>query len=105
MEITRRSFGLAALGGALLPALPAGSKEPPAGAQVPSVYRMKVGTYEVTVLNDGWLPIKVEMFSGDQAAAEKAMQAAFCRKMWGRPSQPMAYQYWRQARSGRYGHV
>ena len=80
MEITRRSFGLAALGGALLPALPAGSKEPPAGAQVPSVYRMKVGTYEVTVLNDGWLPIKVEMFSGDQAAAEKAMQAAFLPK-------------------------
>ncbi len=80
MGITRRSFGLAAASAALLPALPARAKEAPAGAQVPGVYRMKVGTFEVTVLNDGWLPIETKMYSGDQAEAEKMLQAAFLPK-------------------------
>ena len=71
MEITRRSFGLAAAGAALLPALPAAAKEAPAGAQVPGVYRMKVGTYEVTVLNDGWLPIDAILYCGDKPRREK----------------------------------
>jgi hypothetical protein len=53
MSLTRRSFGLAAVGGALLPTLPAAAKVPPAGAQAAGVYRVKVGTVEVTVLNDG----------------------------------------------------
>ncbi len=53
MNITRRSFGLAALGGMLLPVLPAIAKAPFAGSQAAGVYRLKVGGFEVTVLNDG----------------------------------------------------
>jgi len=68
MAITRRSFGAAALGGALLPALPVSAKEEPAGTQVAGVYRLKVGTYEVTVLNDGWAPLKTELWSGERMA-------------------------------------
>jgi glyoxylase-like metal-dependent hydrolase (beta-lactamase superfamily II) len=77
MEITRRSFAAASLGGVLLPTLPAGAKEAPAGAQVAGTYRLKVGTYEVTVLNDGWAPLKAELWSGDAAGAEKLLHAAF----------------------------
>lgn len=77
MEITRRSFGLAALGGALLPALPAAAREAPAGAQVASVYRLKVGAYEVTVVNDGWVGLETKMWSGDPAGAEKLLHDAF----------------------------
>jgi glyoxylase-like metal-dependent hydrolase (beta-lactamase superfamily II) len=80
MEITRRSFGLAAAGAALLPALPvipAAAKEAPAGAQVAGVYRLKVGNYEITVLNDGWAPLKTELWSGDPAGAEKLLHAAY----------------------------
>ncbi len=77
MDITRRSLGLAALGGALLPAFPAAAKETPAGAQVAGVYRLKVGNYEVTVLNDGWAPLKTELWSGDPAGAQKLLKAAY----------------------------
>jgi glyoxylase-like metal-dependent hydrolase (beta-lactamase superfamily II) len=77
MALTRRSFGLAALGGALLPAFPAAAKEAPAGTQVAGVYRLKVGSYEITVLNDGWLPIESKNYSGDPAGAEKLLRAAF----------------------------
>src|SRR5438105_409213 len=48
MPITRRSFGLAALGGAVVSAAPALAKAPLAGAQVPGVYRLKVGAFQVT---------------------------------------------------------
>jgi glyoxylase-like metal-dependent hydrolase (beta-lactamase superfamily II) len=74
---TRRSFGLAALGGAVLPALPAAAKAPLDSAQAPGVYRTKVGSFEVTVLNDGWLPIESKNYSGDAAGAAKLLQAAF----------------------------
>jgi glyoxylase-like metal-dependent hydrolase (beta-lactamase superfamily II) len=77
MEITRRSLGLAALGGAMLPAIPALAKAPPAGGQMPGVYRLKVGSFQVTVLNDGWLTLETKMFSGDQTGAEKLLQAAY----------------------------
>jgi glyoxylase-like metal-dependent hydrolase (beta-lactamase superfamily II) len=77
MTFTRRSFGLAALGGAVLPALPAVAKTPQDSAQVATVYRMKVGAFEVTVLNDGWLPIESKNYSGDPAGAAKLLQAAF----------------------------
>ena len=80
MQMTRRRFGLAALGGVLLPAVPALAKAPFAGAQVPGVYRQKVGEFEVTVLSDGWLPIETKMYSGDQAGAEKLLGNAFLSK-------------------------
>src|SRR5437667_8865245 len=80
MQITRRRFGLAAFGGVLLPAVPALSKAPVSGAQVPGVYRQKVGAFEVTVLSDGWLPIETKIFSGDPASAEKLLENAFLPK-------------------------
>jgi len=77
MSLTRRSFGLAAVGGSLLPALPAAAKTPPAGAQTAGVYRVKVGTVEVTVLNDGSGALPTKFFSGDPAGIPKLMEAAF----------------------------
>lgn len=80
MNITRRSFGLAALGGVLLPALPAIAKAPFAGTQAAGVYRLKVGGFEVTVLSDGWLPIETKMFSGSPEGAAKLLEASFLSK-------------------------
>jgi glyoxylase-like metal-dependent hydrolase (beta-lactamase superfamily II) len=81
MQITRRSFNLAALGGALLPsALPALAKAPLAGSQVPGFLRLKVGAFEVTVLNDGSLPLETKLYSGDAEGAAKLLQGAFLPK-------------------------
>jgi glyoxylase-like metal-dependent hydrolase (beta-lactamase superfamily II) len=77
MNITRRSFGLAAAGAALAPALPAAAKEPPAGIQAPGIYRLKVGTYEITVLNDGSGALPTKFFSGDAEGSVKLLQNAF----------------------------
>jgi glyoxylase-like metal-dependent hydrolase (beta-lactamase superfamily II) len=77
MALTRRSFGLAAAGAAMLPALPAAAKEAPAGMQAPGIYRMKVGTYEVTVLNDGSATLPTKFFSGDAEGAAKLLESAF----------------------------
>ena len=68
MQLTRRSFGLAALGAL---AAPAWAKAPFTGAQAPGVYRLKVGAFEVTVLNDGWLPLEAASFSGDAASGQR----------------------------------
>jgi hypothetical protein len=77
MSMTRRSFALAAVGGAVLPALPAAAKAPAAGAQAAGIYRVKVGTIEVTVLNDGSAALPTKFFSGDPAGIPKLMEAAF----------------------------
>lgn len=77
MTFTRRSFGLAALGGAVLPALPAVAKAPLDSAQATSIYRMKIGTLELTVLNDGTGAIPTKFYSGDPAGAGKLLEAAF----------------------------
>ena len=77
MQLTRRSFGLAAAGSALLPVLPSAAKEAPAGAQAPGVYRLKVGAIEVTVLNDGSAALPTKYFSGDPESAAKLLDAAF----------------------------
>jgi glyoxylase-like metal-dependent hydrolase (beta-lactamase superfamily II) len=84
MEFTRRSFGLATAGAALLPVLPAAAKEAPAGTQVPGIYRMKVGSYEVTILNDGTAALPTKYYSGDPAGAAKLLENAFA------PSKEMA---------------
>jgi len=78
MHLTRRSFGLAALSGVL--AVPGLAKAPFAGVQAPGVYRFKVGAFEVTVLNDGWLPLEARVFSGDPATAPKLLEASFLPK-------------------------
>jgi glyoxylase-like metal-dependent hydrolase (beta-lactamase superfamily II) len=80
MNITRRSFGLTALGGVLLPALPAIAKAPFAGEQAAGVYRLKVGGFEVTVLNDGWLPIESKLFTGPAEGAAKLLESSFLSK-------------------------
>jgi glyoxylase-like metal-dependent hydrolase (beta-lactamase superfamily II) len=80
IDVTRRSFSLAALAGTLLSGMPALAKAPLVGAQVPGVYRLKVGALEVTVLGDGWLPIGTELFAGDRAGAERLLEAAFLPK-------------------------
>jgi glyoxylase-like metal-dependent hydrolase (beta-lactamase superfamily II) len=80
MNITRRSFGLAALGSMLVPALPALAKAPFAGAQAAGVYRLKVGSFEVTVLNDGWLPIETKFFTGNADGAAKLLESSFLSK-------------------------
>jgi glyoxylase-like metal-dependent hydrolase (beta-lactamase superfamily II) len=51
-----------------------------AGAQVPGVYRLKVGAFEITVLSDGNLPLETKLFSGDLARAEKLLKDAFLPK-------------------------
>src|SRR5258708_29272922 len=81
MNITRRSFGLAALGGMLIPALPPIAKAPFAGAQAAGVYRLKVGAFEVTVVSDGWLPIALKLFTGGSAdGAAKLLEGSFLPK-------------------------
>ena len=78
MQLTRRSFGLAALSGVL--AAPALAKAPFAGTQAPGVYRLKVGAFEITVLNDGWLPLEAKIFSGDPTTTPKLLDAGFLPK-------------------------
>lgn len=90
MQITRRSFGLAALGGALAPALPTAAKVPVAGTQAPGFYRLKVGTFEVTVLNDGTGSLPINLYSGDPAGAEKLLEAAFASKQ----EAPTSFNQW-----------
>jgi len=77
MEFSRRSFGLAAASTALLPVLPAAAKEAPAGAQAPGIYRLKIGAFEVTVLNDGSAALPTKYFSGDAEGAAKLLENAF----------------------------
>jgi glyoxylase-like metal-dependent hydrolase (beta-lactamase superfamily II) len=77
MNITRRSFGLAALGGMFVPALPAVAKAPFASAQAAGVYRLKVGSFEVTVLNDGLFAVEAKLFTGSAEGAAKLLEGSF----------------------------
>jgi glyoxylase-like metal-dependent hydrolase (beta-lactamase superfamily II) len=54
---------------------------PFAGAQASSIYRHKVGAFEITVLSDGNIPLDAALFSGDQARAENLLEAAFLPKI------------------------
>ncbi len=80
MNVTRRSFGAIALGGLLAPAVPAAAKAPFAGVQAAGVYRLKVGSFEVTVLSDGWVPLEAKLFTGNADAAGKSLEASFLPK-------------------------
>src|SRR5262245_39757036 len=80
MDITRRSFGLLALGSALAPAVPALAKAPFAGVQAAGVYRLKVGSFEVTVLSDGWLPVETKLFTGNADSVGKTLETSFLPK-------------------------
>jgi glyoxylase-like metal-dependent hydrolase (beta-lactamase superfamily II) len=79
-QVSRRSFLTAsALAGAAF-AMPAGAGAPLAGAQGPSVYRFKLGDYQLTALFDGvwYLPID-DKFVQNASGAEvnQALAAAF----------------------------
>jgi glyoxylase-like metal-dependent hydrolase (beta-lactamase superfamily II) len=76
-QLTRRGFTAAALGGLVLPAFPALAKAPAAGAQAAGIYRLKIGAFEVTVLNDGYLTLDTKLFAGDPASAKSMLEAAF----------------------------
>jgi glyoxylase-like metal-dependent hydrolase (beta-lactamase superfamily II) len=54
---------------------------PFAGVQASSVYRHRVGAFEITVLSDGNLALEAALFSGDQAGAEKLLETAFLPKV------------------------
>jgi hypothetical protein len=62
MALTRRSLGLAALGGAMLPTASTLAKAPLDKAQAAGIYRMKVGTYELTIFNDGTGALPAQVF-------------------------------------------
>lgn len=47
------------------------AKAPLAKAQAPGFYRRKLGTFEITALLDGDLPLPPQLFSGDKAEMEK----------------------------------
>src|SRR5262245_3926260 len=79
-HVSRRSFLTAsAIAGAAF-AIPAGARAPRAAAQGPSVYRFKLGDYQITALFDGvwYLPIDdkfVKNASGEEV--NQALAAAF----------------------------
>ena len=77
MNITRRSFALAALGGIFVPALPAIAKAPFAGVQAAGIYRRKVGDFEVTVVNDGLFAVEAKLFTGSAEGASKLLESSF----------------------------
>src|SRR5262249_22875478 len=47
-----------------------------AGTQAPGFFRLKVGSYEVTVLSDGGLALDASLFAGDEAGKEKCLKDA-----------------------------
>ena len=72
MTISRRDlvFQSAALAAATATAsfMPADAKAPLAGAQIPGVFRYKVGSLEVTALLDGYLDIEHNLFPAADTA-------------------------------------
>jgi glyoxylase-like metal-dependent hydrolase (beta-lactamase superfamily II) len=76
--ISRRSLiaASAALASVGASGIPAFAKAPPAGRQVPGVFRRKVGSIEVTALSDGFGPIGLEAFPNlDAADALRLLEA------------------------------
>jgi len=49
---------------------------PMAGTQAPGFFRLRVGSYEVTVLSDGGLALDAALFAGDEAGKEKCLEDA-----------------------------
>jgi glyoxylase-like metal-dependent hydrolase (beta-lactamase superfamily II) len=66
--IDRRHFLAGAAATALAPALPAQARAPQAGAQVPGIYRRKLGDLEITAILDGYVPLGAKSFSSADPA-------------------------------------
>ena len=47
---------------------------PMTGKQAPGFFRLKIGSYEMTVLSDGTLTLDASLFAGDEAGAEKLLR-------------------------------
>ena len=80
-DFTRRNLiAGASLAAAGTVAQPAEAAAPPAGAQAPSIYRYRVGSFEVTALYDGvWYRPIDEKFvrQADYAEVRREMSDAF----------------------------
>ena len=81
----RRLLAGAAVAGALAPfgARSAQAAPPPAGKQVPGIYRYKLGDFEVTAFNDGFVKVpKLDSFVVNRPLEEieKAVEAAYIPK-------------------------
>src|SRR6478752_2976477 len=61
--LNRRQW-LAGTAAALLPTLPALARAPPTAAQVPGIYRRKLGDIEITAILDGYVPLGAKSFTG-----------------------------------------
>lgn len=73
-----RAGALAALAVPFAAPLSAFAKAPMAGTQAASIFRTKVGGYEVTAINDGTLQLDLKLFpSADPAQAKALLDSAF----------------------------
>lgn len=72
----RHFFAGVTAASALAPFAPVLAKAPLASAQVPGVYRRKIGAIEVTSILDGVAPLGAQLFSGKPAAELKDVLAA-----------------------------
>lgn len=73
--LNRRHFLAAGAAAALLPAIPALARAPQAAAQVPGIYRRKVGDIEVTAILDGYVPLGAQSFIGGDPAQIRQLLA------------------------------
>lgn len=75
--IDRRHFLAGAAAAALAPALPALARAPQAAAQVPGIYRRKLGDIEITAILDGYVPLNAQAFAaGDPAQLRQLLAGA-----------------------------
>jgi glyoxylase-like metal-dependent hydrolase (beta-lactamase superfamily II) len=82
---SRRGLAAAAIGSAALAALPARAATPPAGQQVAGLYRLKVGSIEVTCVADGTIALPTAIFGeANQAEARRVLADALID-----PAQPV----------------
>ncbi len=82
---TRRGALAATLATAALAAAPARAAAPPIGAQVPGLYRLKVGSIEVTCVADGTIALPSAIFGqANQEQARRVLTDAFID-----PAQPI----------------
>jgi glyoxylase-like metal-dependent hydrolase (beta-lactamase superfamily II) len=80
MSLSRRSLLAAGAAAVATPWLSnaAAARAPIAGAQVPGVYRTRVGGFEVTALLDGYIDLGRQLFpEADPAAADALLDKAF----------------------------
>jgi glyoxylase-like metal-dependent hydrolase (beta-lactamase superfamily II) len=74
--IDRRHLLVGAAAAALTPALPALARAPLTGAQVPGIYRRKLGDLEITAILDGYVPLGAKSFGNTDPATVGQLLAA-----------------------------